>query len=362
MELITKKLDTAESIQMMLRKAAEITKKYDTIAQSTGSSFNMFELTHVAGDEVRMCRVLADLLNPEGTHRQGRIYLDLFFETVLEREKPVKDIKVKREVVIEGDRRIDIVIESDGNVIPIEVKINAGDQPNQLYDYAQRSKGIEKPKVYYLTKFGTEPSNDSCCNSSKNEILNITDIGCLSWSYDILKWLDACISHYNTYTKAPIREILIQYAAVIRKFTDQLEENEKMEIEEILLKTPENLKSAYDIASTLESAELILWNKFCEAVKRELEANFGILPERTPDNWNLVYLNKTNENTQTYAWINSDNKKEIRKMYHSELFSSKAVNEGTFSILELVDANNFIKIIQECAKWIADKLNKQTTT
>lgn len=63
----------------------------------------------------------------------------------------------------------------------------------------------------------------------------------------ILKWLEACISHYNTYTKASIREILIQFAAVIRKFTNQLEENEKMEVEKLLLQSPENMKSAHNI-------------------------------------------------------------------------------------------------------------------
>lgn len=359
-EVITKNLNTTEPIQALLNEVTSIADKYNTIAQATGSRFNMFELTNVAENEVRMCRVLTDLLDPNGTNCQGRIYLDLFFDIVLRRTKPLNNINVKREVVIDGDRRIDIVIEYDNCLIPIEVKINAGDQPNQLYDYSKRSKVVDGVKVYYLTKFGTDPSENSCCSSSKDGKLEIDDVGCISWSYDILKWIDACISHYNTYTRTPIREILIQFAAVIRKFTEQLEENEKMEIEKLLLESPKNMKSAYAITAALEGAELTLWHQFCETIKRKLEKEHGILPEKEPDNWNIIYnLNKTNGNLQTYVWINSDKKKEIKKLSNKELFSSKALNEGEFSISELAEKEKFNTIVQDCINWITDKLNSK---
>lgn len=97
-EVITKNLNTTEPIQTLLNEVASIADKYNTIAQATGSRFNMFELTNVAENEVRMCRVLTDLLDPNGTHCQGRIYLDLFFDIVLKRTKPLNNINVKREV------------------------------------------------------------------------------------------------------------------------------------------------------------------------------------------------------------------------------------------------------------------------
>jgi len=360
-EVITKSLNTTEEIQGLLNEVAKITDKYNTIAQATGSNFNMFEIMNVAENEVRMCRILADLLNPNGTHLQGRIYLDLFFENVLKLPLPCEPINIEREFVIDKNRRIDILIKDSTRIIPIEAKINAGDQPNQLYDYSKKSKNASGAKVYYLTKFGTDPSENSCCSCSNNEKLKIENIGCISWEYDILKWLDACISHYNTYTRAPIREILIQFAAVIRKFTEQLEENEQMEIQELLLKTPENMKNAYVITAALENAELKLWHQFCNEVKRTLGTEYGIIPYREPDNWNIIYnLNETNEELQTYVWINADKKKEIKKLSDKELFSSKALNEGSFSISKLTDKENFNAIVQDCTEWVAGKSNSTT--
>lgn len=375
--MVTKNLDTAELIQTMLKKAAEITKKYDTIAQATGSSFNMFELVNVAEDEVRMCRVLADLLNPEGTHRQGRIYLDLFFETVLEREKPVKNINVKREVVIEDDRRIDIVIEYDNYIIPIEVKINAGDQPNQLYDYAQQSKVEDGAKiVYYLTKFGTGPSEDSCCTLEKEEIV------CISWDVHILKWLEACISHYNTYTKAPIREILIQFAAVIRKFTDQLEENEKMKIEALLLQSPENMKGAHNIEVALEGAKKKLLQKFRSSLVVELESHRSFEKNDEKDDkgdvfkdWNIGYkLTDENNNRIRVVRISYEMGmvKKIIQILKDDWTAcpdpeSKPIEEyivfklNDDSFFNLANANELNAKIDECKSWVFEKLNSYAT-
>ncbi|MDD3594600.1 MAG: PD-(D/E)XK nuclease family protein [Candidatus Gastranaerophilales bacterium] len=372
MEVITKDSNTVKIVETLLKKAADIKKKYDTIAQATGSNFNIFELINVADDEVRMCRVLADLLNPNGTHRQGRIYLDLFFDIVLGIKRPnTNHIEIKREDVIDNNRRIDIVIKYDKNIIPIEVKINAGDQHNQLYDYAQKSKGSGIPKVYYLTKFGTRPSYESCCNSLKNKQLKDDDICCISWSQDILKWLNVCLSHYNSYTKASIREILIQFIAVIRKFTEQLEENEKMEIQELLLKTPENMKSANDIAIALDSLKIDLLEKF----RSKLEANLTEKikkPDEVNGNrnsWNLGYKLSSIDGNIRVVRISYENKA-VRKLLQilsndwKTYYKTEETNEifslSNDSFYELVIDEQLNIIIQDCTKWIADKLNDTT--
>ena len=46
--------------------------------EDTGSQFNIFEILGIGTREVYMCRVLAELLNPNGLHCQGTKYLDLF--------------------------------------------------------------------------------------------------------------------------------------------------------------------------------------------------------------------------------------------------------------------------------------------
>ena len=124
--------------EIMLRQAAAISEKYELLRKETGSNFNIFEIANIATNEVKICRVIYELLSPLGCHYQGSIYLKLFMEKVLGIENvdeaELKSAKVYRERVIKNDRRIDLLIETDKRMIPIEVKIYAKEQSDQCYD------------------------------------------------------------------------------------------------------------------------------------------------------------------------------------------------------------------------------------
>ena len=62
---------------------------------------------------------------------------------------------VTKEFVIDNERRIDIVIQNSRFFIPIEVKIYAGEQEGQCYDYFQY---VRNARLVYLTRFGDAPS------------------------------------------------------------------------------------------------------------------------------------------------------------------------------------------------------------
>lgn len=99
-----------------------------------------------------MCRFLADLLNPEGSHGCGILFLKTFLEEVLQ-EKWMPDSLlshtiVTKEYVIDKDRRIDLVIQNADFFIPMEVKIYAGEQEGQCFDYFEHAKNS---KMVYLT-------------------------------------------------------------------------------------------------------------------------------------------------------------------------------------------------------------------
>ena len=124
--------------EIMLRQAAAISEKYELLRKETGSNFNIFEIANIATNEVKICRVIYELLSPLGCHYQGSIYLKLFMEKVLGIENvdeaELKSAKVYRERVIKNDRRIDLLIETDKRMIPIKVKIYAKEQSDQCYD------------------------------------------------------------------------------------------------------------------------------------------------------------------------------------------------------------------------------------
>ena len=96
------------------------------------SGYNIFGVLGIYAKEVIMCRFLADLLNPEGKHGCGILFLKSFVQDVL-KEYSMSDVllahtDVSKEFTIDNERRIDIVIHNSRFFIPIEVKIYADEQ------------------------------------------------------------------------------------------------------------------------------------------------------------------------------------------------------------------------------------------
>lgn len=125
-------------------------------------SYNVFQVLGIQEKEVVMCRFLADLLDPQGDHGCGVLFLKTFVRDVL-KIKSMSDLLlmhtvVTKEYVTDHDRRIDIVIRNADYFIPVEVKIYAGEQQGQCFDYFKYAKNAP---IVYLTPFGTPPSEYS---------------------------------------------------------------------------------------------------------------------------------------------------------------------------------------------------------
>ena len=172
---------------------------YDQQSTSRQDSYNIFRVLGVAEKEVIMCRMLADLLNPKGSHGQGSAFLKCFLEQVLRLEYTEKQLATavvhKEYPIPDSDRRIDIAIEMQNRFIPIEVKIHAKDQKSQCYDYwtfARELMGDEEAVIYYLTKYGTMPSKESI-TSGRNKLPE-KKIKPISFEKDIRQWLKNCVS------------------------------------------------------------------------------------------------------------------------------------------------------------------------
>ena len=172
----------------LLDNVAGIIKSYEAQWQKTGEKYNIFKVAGIAHKEVIMCRVLADLFDPQGKHCQGSRYLRLFWETISPKlpgplELNFKDTKVTVEYAIDENRRIDITLEDGRIFVPIEVKIWAGDQPKQIADYyafAKTKNGNSHIPVLYLTVDGHEPSDFSKAGVGKDDYV------LLSFKDDIL--------------------------------------------------------------------------------------------------------------------------------------------------------------------------------
>ena len=153
-------------IEITLNKVYEMISEY--VKRDDKRSYNIFKVLEITDKEVLMCRVLTDFLNPDGAHGKGSKYLELFLDKILHRldYKVISETAhVFKEYPIKEERRIDVVIESKQAFIPIEVKIHAGEQRAQCYDYYMHAKSKDKhPQVVYLTKWGSMPSEYSLCS------------------------------------------------------------------------------------------------------------------------------------------------------------------------------------------------------
>ena len=253
-----------EGILRLLDSAGSIIDKHDLISHETGSKFNVFEVANIGTDERIVCRILYELLSPTGNHGQRSAYLALFLRDCLGQnylQSEIDKALVYREYRARG-RPIDIMIKISNRFIPIEVKIYAPDQERQCYDYFQfvqaESRGI-KTRVVYLTIDGRCPSEDSSGD------LDDDDIHRISFSHDIIDWLEKCLSLPETIRKAPIREVIMQFISTIRHFSNQLEDKPMEDMIKLLSESEQNMRNAKAIADSLEVCRGEMIKKFYDA-------------------------------------------------------------------------------------------------
>jgi hypothetical protein len=73
-----------DDLKHFLKQCLDIQKKFQETDKETGQAYNIFKITGIYYKEVIMCRVIANLLNPKGSHHKGDIYLKLFIDTLPE--------------------------------------------------------------------------------------------------------------------------------------------------------------------------------------------------------------------------------------------------------------------------------------
>jgi hypothetical protein len=239
----------------LLAGAADVIKRCEDNWQKTGKKFNLFKVAGIERNEVIMCRVLADLLNPQGRHCQGGRYLSLFWETIAPKlpkklSLGVEHAKVTAECVIDENRRIDIVLEDGAIFVPIEVKIGAGDQPGQVADYfafaKTKNKDVHVP-VLYLTVDGHEPSDLSKAGVGKDACVTI------SFKNEILAWLEACARENATEAVVPVRENLKQLIAAIKSLCGKSEDAEMEDaIFKLVTQSDDSVRAALAIRGAVD--------------------------------------------------------------------------------------------------------------
>jgi hypothetical protein len=254
-----------ERIKNLLNQVKQIIKSHKECANKQGESFNIFKILRMERKEVEThSRFIYELLNLKGSHGQGDIFLKSFAKIVLGSEVSDTAIDPQREDLTSENRRIDFTLETSENVIGIEMKIDAGDQSHQLYDYQQelqrRAKKGQGTRLFYLTLDGIDASKDSLGGLAQDSYERI------SFKGEILKWIEDCIK--QSAEKSVLREALIQYKILIEKLTGQ---NMDMDTEIAeLIKDKESFEAAQAIEKGLVQAKINFKINFWEDLLKDL--------------------------------------------------------------------------------------------
>lgn len=193
--------------------SSEFIRKIEVIDVSSYNQFNWFKVMYKMTEERTLhSRMIAFLLNPEGSHNQSALFLKLFFE-----EFGILDFDLdKVKVYPEEDKKkeednIDILItNAKKQAIIIENKIFANDSNNEIilenvigncthkyqiprYYYKTQCKGYTVTHIYYLTIRNNKPSFYEDFPQEVQALLQ-----CKDYIQSILNWMGKCIAFYPT--------------------------------------------------------------------------------------------------------------------------------------------------------------------
>lgn len=223
-------MDTELDIQRFFQEVASICalgQAQQEERNRKGENYNLFSILSIERYELKHSALIANLLDPKGSHGCGDAFLRAFFEIALKGTAyPFEKCTLPHSYTeyytgpIAGDTggRIDILVKSSHYGLIIENKIYAGDQDKQLtrYDnYGKETFGADGYLLVYLTLYGCDASKESTATKSAEEVGYLR----LSYAKDILLWLKECVRLADN--KPLVRESLNQYIRTIKQLTYQ---------------------------------------------------------------------------------------------------------------------------------------------
>lgn len=253
-------------IQELIDKTSIKLKEFHNNTYKKGSKFNIYSLLGIEHKENNTHSVLiADLLNPNGSHGQSYFFLENFIETITKTHPKITYAEVFREYYIgpinenlsEGGR-IDLLIKWNNNIWVIENKLYAKEQPNQIERYKQK---FPNAKTLYLKV-------EEYLHYSNTEIVDYE----ISYEKEISEWLSSCIKQLDD--KPYLQNSIKQYYNLVKNIAKTGEEHQmENEIKEIIGNNFESLLAAQKItnlfASTLSDLESKLIEKLDEILSND---------------------------------------------------------------------------------------------
>ena len=235
--------------------------------------YNIFTLFHGFSDEVNLhSNFIASLLDPNGDHYKGDLFLKLFLETC-----GIDDFSIdtSRATVFKEFKHIDIYISDGKKHIILENKVYAKDQPTQIARYIEaiKKEGAEDEDIYvlYLHPDGKLPDNQSFGDYHAKLLGENPSIKfkVISYSKEILEWIDRCKNEVSNITDLNV--FLSQYKDVIEMIYDRYKRIDEMNNEDLIEIFKDNYRAVSDIVSNYEQTRRKIINDFFQNISDSLK-------------------------------------------------------------------------------------------
>ena len=256
--------------------------------------YNIFTLFHGFSDEVNLhSNFIASLLDPNGDHYKGDLFLKLFLETC-----GIDDfgIDTSRATVFKEFKHIDIYISDGKKHIILENKVYAKDQPTQIARYIETIKGEgakesdrvkdEDICVLYLHPDGELPDKQSFGDFYAKLLGENPSIKfkVISYGKEILEWIDKCKNEVSNLTDLNV--FLSQYKDVIEMIYDRYKRIDEMNNEDLVKIFKDNYRAVSDIVSNYEQTRRKIIDEFFKNISDNLKGMY-----KKEDGFEICYPN-----------------------------------------------------------------------
>lgn len=224
-------------------------------------NFNLFNF--LRRDEMGLSSVIADLLDSNGTHGQGNVFLECFVRRLGANYDWISgacDWHVSTEKTLPNQRRLDIYMQSRSGLVAIENKPWAGDQVGQLKAYADFLKEHTEGKHWLLIYLGkSEPSKDSIGEEEREKFVQSFNLRLIDF-YFLAEWLDECATQARA---LPVRVFVEELAKFVRiEVNGDMDMSDENEVIKEIRKSQEAMEGGFHVFNAMHSLKNVLLEKF----------------------------------------------------------------------------------------------------
>lgn len=320
--------------------------------------YNIFTLFYKFSDEVNLhSNFIASLLDPNGDHYKGDLFLKIFLETC-----GIDDfgIDTSRATVFKEFKHIDIYISDGKKHIILENKVYAKDQPTQIERYIDtiidKTEGAEDdiyvlylhpdgnlPKEYSLGGYKTNQDETKLVKKDGSSI----NFKVITYEDQILSWIDRCKNEVSNLTDLNI--FLSQYKDVIEMIYNRYKRIDNMEKADLVEIFKENYVAVSDIVNNYQGVRKKIIYSFFKKVAgalKEYSEIYEIKTEESQDYRPIIITKKDPKDNEIWG-----------KFYFTVEFQKSTYSMPYFGFRRKEDKNTNAKNYTNPCK---DQLKNQT--